>query len=142
MELNLNFIDASENHEKYRASIHLTGKLGFNMDANNLMELSGDKYYKVAFEPQTSNFNRIYLVESSKDDPTAAKVNKAGQYYFLKLAHVLNRLKVDYKTVSLRFLVEKAELKYQGQDVYILERSSSNKRDKKDEGADEIDAAE
>lgn len=145
MALNLEFVDAGESYEKYRASIHLSGKLGFNLEANSFMNLSGDKYFKIAFEPHGSNFTRMYLVESDASDTTAAKVNKAGQYFYIKLAHVLNRLKVDYKTVSIGFTIEKAPEQYEGRDLYILTKTRFNKRkdnEKKEEGAEEIDTAE
>lgn len=130
--IHLNFIDVNGDNDKYKATIHQTGKLGFNIEAKGYMDLSGDKCFKIAFEPESSNIERIYLVEWWESDGVL-KVNKAGDYYFLKLTNVLNRMKVNYKRYVIGFSIVKSEDPYidgegEGHDMYILTKNKEKIR--------------
>lgn len=138
--MKLEFLDASNNDSKYRANVHITGKLGFSTEAMEYMDLANRKFFKIA-HTLNSKVNRLYLVDSQEDDQTA-RVYKAGKYYYLKLSSLLRRIGLDYKANSVSFIIEKGE--YEGKDMFILteHRNKPRKEGEKEEGDEELDSSE
>src|SRR5260221_6589348 len=86
-----------------KATAHQNGKIGFSMGANKLMDLDNQRHYKVSKNGDDPNDQNLYMVAAPEDDPKAFKVSKAGKYYYLRLRHVLDKFKLNYKDYSIIF---------------------------------------
>ncbi|MEP3386577.1 MAG: hypothetical protein ABJO02_00230 [Reichenbachiella sp.] len=80
-----------------KATVHKSGKLGFSSGAAKVLGLSTDSRFKVAVNTADEEDKNLYLVESEGDDKELFKVSKAGQYYFIRIKHILDEMGVDYR---------------------------------------------
>jgi hypothetical protein len=118
--LQLNFISIDANAGKAKATVHITGKLGFNKEAEKLMKLSEQTYFRVAIDGEIANFKNVYLVEHKQGESDSIKVSKAGSYYYLNTASVFDTLKLKYNTHRIIFDIERSE--YENKTMFILKR--------------------
>jgi len=80
-----------------KASVHKNGKLGFSAGAAKLLDLDKDKRFYVATNAEDSEDKNLYLLEAKEIDEKSFKVNKAGQYYYMRIRHILDEMGVDYR---------------------------------------------
>ena len=125
MGLNLSFIEIDTRANKPKATIHITGKLGFNMEAQKLMRLSDDSYYRVALDEDEEEVTNIYFVASTKDEQGALKIAKAGQYFYANLTTLFDKLKLDYAKYTIAFDIEKS--KYEDKDMFIFKKRKKDR---------------
>lgn len=123
----IEIIKANFSKTKPKATIHLSGKLGFNIEASNLMELDGSKAFH--FAKDTEDDKVFYLITGTKEDG-AAKVAKAGDYYYLNLGNAFDLVELTYKDDTIIFDVSKGT--HDGKPMYILGKRKSIPRKKKD----------
>lgn len=126
--MKFNFIDAS-NSEKFKATIHESGKLSFNVDSGQYMELNNKKHFKVAFEFDDGELDKIYLVESKETEITA-KTYRSGPYFYLKLSKPLDNHHIEYKDKILHFLVQRSDEKYEDSIIFELTFHKSSEKKK------------
>lgn len=110
-------IRASAAKGKPKATIHLTGKLGFNMEAYNLMELKQDT--KFLFARDTEDENKFYLLHTEEDEGSI-RAAKAGSYFYLNMASVFDQIGFNYAEQNYSFYIKKD--KYEGKDIFVLEK--------------------
>jgi len=122
--MELLFIDINSKKSKPKATIHLTGKLGFNLEAADLMGLSDASYYRIAIDKERDGIKNVYLVESRESESGVAKVAKAGKYYYLNIVSVFDDLKLEYTTYTIMFDIE--ESSYEGERMFILKKRSKD----------------
>lgn len=127
--MNLTFIDPTVRKPKPVARIHASGKLGFNSDATEFMNLEDMPSYVVATSYSEQGKFRIFFIDSmisgDIDTPPPIKVAKAGKYYYVHFVNILNQLKIDYKRNKFAFDIEKSE--YKGFNTYILTKREQKK---------------
>lgn len=121
----IEIIKVSASKTKPKATIHLTGKLGFNMEASNLMKLQGGKLFH--FAKETEDEGKFYLIEGMEADG-AVKVSKAGQYFYLNLPDAFDKVGLNYKEETIMFDI--TEDLYHGKPMYILKKRKSIPRKK------------
>lgn len=123
----IEIIKANFSRAKPKATIHLTGKLGFNMEANNLMGLKSERAFH--FARDTEDEKKFYLIEGLKDDG-AGKVAKAGEYYYLNLGDAFDTVGLNYKEETIIFDITKDT--HDGKPMFVLHKRKSLPRNKKD----------
>ena len=126
--MKLKFIDIDLNKQKPKATIHASGKLGFNMEAIEFMKLENKNSYQIALDEE--NTKVIYLVET-EDTNNSAKVAKAGAYYYLNAGDAFERLGFKYTEYTIMFDISKD--RYEDKDLYVLKQVREIKRKDKDE---------
>lgn len=122
---NLIFLDIEPRGAKPKATIHLTGKLGFNKEAAQEMCLSDRSYFRIAIDGGESTYSQIYLVTAKEEEEKAIKVAKAGEYFYLNLGGMFDRLNLDYRKYSIIFDLQKSD--YKGLDMFILTKRKKQK---------------
>lgn len=129
-------IRASVSKGKPKATIHLTGKLGFNMEAYNLMQLKADEQF--LFARDTEDENKFYLLHT-KEEEGSIRVSKAGAYFYLNMASVFDQIGFDYVENTYSFYIKKD--KYQGEDIFVLEKrpTTPRKETKQKKGGSNLD---
>lgn len=124
--INLRFIEIDTNPIKPKATVHASGRLGFNIEAINFMELAKRKFFRVAIGDEDGvSVSNIYLIE--QDDATgAAKIAKAGEYYYLNVGSLFEELEEDYKNYTVIYDVKKQL--YDGKDMFVLKKRKPIKK--------------
>lgn len=128
MVMKIKIIDIDLNRSKAKATIHISGKLGFNMEAATAMDLAHKRTFQFATDEEKNDI--IYLIESA-EDKGVAKVSKAGTYYYLNVGDVFATLGFDYKNYTIIFEIAKDE--YDGKNVYVLTQKRKIPRKDKNE---------
>lgn len=126
--MKLSFIDIDINKAKPKATIHYSGKLGFNMEAIEYMNLKNQESFLIAKDDEKDGV--FYLVKSN-EVKGAAKVAKAGNYYYLNVGDAFEKLNYDFKGYTIMFNITKDS--YEGKDLYILSKYRETKRKDKDD---------
>ena len=101
--MELNFLSIAELNNKAKATIHMSGKLGFNSEAAELMKLDSVSSFKVAIDGELSNYKSIFLLPTQVEDDNTVKLLKAGEYYSLSLASIFNKLEINYTDYKVIF---------------------------------------
>ena len=119
------------------ASIHLAGKLGFNLDASKVMKLDSSPSFIVATKTDDTKAHQIFLIETEKNiekDISPVTVSKAGAYYYLNIRNMLEELGIDYKNRISVYRIAKSEEEYKGCPLYVLSRKSNKPRSRISQG--------
>lgn len=114
--MEIEFIKANFSKTKPKATIHMTGKLGFNIEASNLMGLPDKESFLIGKDKNDEN--KLYLLES--DNEGSVKLAKAGEYYYLNAGNVFELMGLDYKVYTIMFDVTID--KYNDKDIYVLNK--------------------
>lgn len=128
--MDLEFIDIDLKYVKPKATIHMSGRLGFNSEAAKVMKLKDKRYFKVALSKAEGIGNgNIYLIDDEHFEGTA-KVSKAGDYYYLNVGGLFDNIGVDYKGFSIIYDIKKEQ--YGSKDMFALKQRKPKPRgDKK-----------
>lgn len=122
--MEIEFIKANFSKTKPKATIHMTGKLGFNIEASNLMGLANKDSFLIGKDKNDEN--KLYLLES--DSEGSVKAAKAGEYYYLNVGNVFDVMGFDYKKYTIMFDVSID--KYNDTDIYVLNKRVPKERKK------------
>lgn len=109
------FIDIDLSRGKPKATIHSSGKLGFNIEAAKTMDLQNKNFFLLAQDEEDEK--KIYLIEN-EDGKGAARVSKAGLYYYLNAGDAFDKLGFNYKGYTIIFDIAKDQ--YNNRDMYVL----------------------
>ncbi len=129
--INLKFIEIDTNPIKPKATVHASGRLGFNVEAIDFMELSNKKFFRVAVADDNGTaLKNIYLIEQDNSEGTA-KVSKAGDYYYLNVGNLFEDLEIDYKDYTIIYDIRKQL--YEERDMYVLKMRKPKKKKKNED---------
>ncbi|PVY38387.1 hypothetical protein C8E01_11787 [Pontibacter virosus] len=118
--MELNFLSISDIDNKAKATIHLSGKLGFNTEAAEVMRLGEVACFKVALDGDIASYQHIFLKPFKTEEDNCVKLTKTSGYYSLPLTSVFNKLSINYTDYKVIF--EIIAEKYNGEDIYKLKR--------------------
>lgn len=118
----LQFADVRSRPLRPKATLHTSGKLGFNSDASEYMDLTGNETFAVAFDPDHGPDHDLYLVSPDRDTPEEAclQVSTAGEYFQLNLKNFYERYNINYG--RYKFIYDIEELGDDRRDGYRLNR--------------------
>lgn len=97
----IKFFSASQFCAKLKATIQVTGKLGFSDDAAKDLGLSSNTYIKLGIDE--NNPNTMYLVVSQEPNVDSFKVCKAGAYFYLPTTMLFSSIGYDFKNKTIIF---------------------------------------
>lgn len=130
--MNLDFIEIPSGTSKPKATIHVTGKLGFNMEAVKYMNIGDGTYFRIARNRDAADKKDLYFVPADENAQGAVKVAKAGQYYYMNLGALFTQMNLEYDKRTIAFDISKTD--YNGTDIYLLtKRRKETPREKKEE---------
>ena len=128
--MELEFIEIETNPIKPKATVHASGRLGFNSEAINFMNLGNKKSFKVARNrTEDGDLKNIYLIDLNGDNN--AKVSKAGEYYYLNVGFLFEDLGIDYLNYTIIFDIKRGQ--YESNDMYILKMRKPKSKKIKEE---------
>lgn len=118
--IKLEFFDSAGSTGVIKATVHKTGKLGFNSAAAKLMKLEIGKSFNIGLNTADENDKNLYLVSTQSPSDKSFRVVKAGEYYYMHIKNVLRELAIDYKHESVIFEID--EISQGDEKYYRLER--------------------
>jgi hypothetical protein len=109
--MDLEFADVKTAPLRPKATVHRSGKVGFNSDAADFMGLSGEEEFCVAYNPEQGPDGDLYLLPPGPDVPenSCIGVAKAGEYFHLNLRRFFERYEIDYETYKIVYDIEERE---------------------------------
>lgn len=84
---------------KLRASIQMTGRLGFSEETAKVLQLHDKMSIKFAQDDDT----KLYCALPDEEDEDAFKIRKSGRYYYVPLDVLFAAIGIDYKTYNIVF---------------------------------------
>lgn len=118
--IDLEFFDSVGSSGVLKATVHKTGKLGFNSGASKFMKLDTVKHFNIGFNKANADDKNLYLVPITEPNDKSFKLIKAGDYYYLYVKNILREMKIDYKNETVIYEIE--QLEQNGNMYYKLER--------------------
>lgn len=112
--MEIEIISAKKFAVKLKATIHITGKLGFTEATAKELRLtqkSGIKFAKDANET-------LYLINCPNCDDDSFQVAKAGMYYSINTKPLFDSLGYDYKSENIMF--DLVREKHDAYEIYKL----------------------
>ena len=125
--MELEFADVRTDPPRPKATVHASGKIGFNSDAAEVMDLSGDEVFCVAYDPEQGPDGDLYLLPPTPaaPDESCIEVAKAGSYFHLNLRRFFERYEVDYERYKVIYDVYERD-----QGGYLLRKRDDVKERK------------
>lgn len=101
--MGLEFADVKSKPLRPKGTVHKSGKLGFNSDAAQMMDLSGDEVFCVAYDDEEGPDGDLYLLSENPKAPerSCIEVARAGDYYHLNLRRFFERYDIDYERYKI-----------------------------------------
>ena len=93
--------NAKEYSSKPKATIQLSGKLGFNCDAIVQLKITEDK--GIVMAPDSSDKRIYYLAVVDKENEQAFPARKSGQYYYINSKQLFDKLDLNYEMINYIF---------------------------------------
>ncbi len=103
----LSFIKVREIENNSKATVHKSGKLGFNSDAQQRYLTGKGQYAKVALGENFEEDGTIYLLIVDSEDEETLSISKAGDYYYINTKSLFDYLKIDYVKQKIIFDISK-----------------------------------
>jgi hypothetical protein len=101
--MTFNFIKPSELERPFRLAVHKSGKLGFSKEAEDKLNLAGNKSIKIARNGDDENDKSLYMVVCKEEEPESFKISRSGDYFYINTKILFDNLSIDYKSGNASF---------------------------------------
>ena len=112
-----------------KATIHISGKLGFSIGAIKAMNINSNAFIQIAVNTEDDSDQNLYAFIASYKDENSLKINKAGNYYYVNTKALFDKLEIDYRRKKIMFDI--VEVEYEGEKVYKLIRREKDRKKSK-----------
>lgn len=113
----------------YRVSIHKTGKLGFNRDAADFLDLKNQvsaSIFTNEEDPTDLNLYTQFHAEEMIED--SFKVSKAGEYYYLNTRNLFDKMEIEYDgNHTISYDIFKKEI--EGEEYFVFKRRNQKEEE-------------
>lgn len=103
----LKLINAALYATKLKATIQLTGKLGFTKETIDALDLNDQK--SIQFAADENDAKKLFMIVHESQIPEAFRINKAGEYLYLNTKQFFDAIGYNYKDYSIMFDLCRAE---------------------------------
>lgn len=111
-------LDAQRLQMTAKATVQNNGRLSFSVEAVKLMHLDEDKSI-IIFSADNGDLGATI---STKGDPDAFALKKAGVYYYVAFRVYLQQMGIDYKNQRIVYEITELDEKMEDRTLYKLER--------------------
>ena len=109
-----------------KATIHVTGKLGFSIGAIKAMKIGDNNHIQIARNTENKEDNNLYIFLTQNPDEKTLKINKAGNYYYVNTKTLFDALGIDYRKKKIMFDI--IEIEYEGEKIFKLLRREKDRK--------------
>jgi len=125
--MKLKFIKAEDIDHNAKATVHLSGKLGFSSGAVEYLQISEDKTIQFAINEENAADLNLYAVLYDGEREGAYRISKAGDYFNVNTKNLFDSLDVDYRSTKIIYDIIKGD--YEGTPIIkFLRREISKKK--------------
>ena len=124
--MKLEKIKPPDSSGQLKATIHITGKLGFSIGAIKAMNIMDNAYIQVAVNSEEGDDDNLYIFITNKEDENTLKINKAGSYYYVNTKALFDKLEIDYRKKKIIFDI--VEIEYESTRVFKLIRREKDRK--------------
>lgn len=129
---NVQFFKASELDGNVKATVHRSGKLGFNANAQKKLKLDENRYLKIGITEDMENVTILYVLPHKEEDVDSFTVAKSGDYFYANTKPLFDALNMDYDRKKIIFDIVEAQA--EGQKYFkFKKREIERKKDDKEE---------
>jgi len=128
MELKLKFINAEDTDHNAKATVHVSGKLGFSSGAVDYLQITEEKTIQFALNEDDETDMNLYAVTYDGAHEGAYRICKAGDYYYVNTKNLFDSLEYDYKKTKIIYDITKGE--YEGTPIIKMIRRDITKKKK------------
>lgn len=124
--MKLKWIESDSLVKEMKASIHLSGKLGFGREAAKGLKLELDKSARIAINIDDEEDQNLYMkISNTSYAKGNYKISRAGKYFYINTKALFDSLKIDYtiNNVSYDISVHKED-----ETLYVLKQSVTKRR--------------
>jgi hypothetical protein len=111
-------LDAQRLQMTAKATVQNNGRLSFSVEAVKLMHLDEEKSI-IIFSADNGDLGATI---STKVDPDAFALKKAGVYYYVAFRVYLQQMGIDYKNQRIVYEITELDEKLEGRTLYKMER--------------------
>ncbi len=108
--MSLKFFNAEEIQNNAKCTIHKSGKLGFSMDAIEMLAIDETKKIGIARGEDYEETGNLYMKVFNHPEKGAFSVSKAGDYYYLNTKNLFNQLGLNYQKNKIIYDVVEVEI--------------------------------
>lgn len=101
-----------------KMTVHRNGNMGFSSRAVFKMGINEKCYMKIGTNASDSKDSNLYLMRTNAEDPSALKINKAGNYYYINTKNFFDELTIDY--IKRKIIYDISETKHNNKILYKL----------------------
>lgn len=111
-------VDATRYALNAKACIQKNGRLGFTREAAELLSLNDREAILFSCLPSGD----LAAVFCSSKEPRGFKIQKAGNYFYIRLKNFFDSLSLDYIRKRVSFDISETAEEYKGQTVFKFTR--------------------
>ncbi len=111
-----------------KATIHLSGKLGFSSGATKKLGISERRFIKVGINKEEKNDANLYVMVLDAVDEETIIISKAGNYYYANTKLLFDDMGIDYR--SIKVIYDIVEIEYEGREMYKFIRRDKDRKKK------------
>ena len=120
-------LDAARLQQTAKATIQGNGRLSFSVEAGRLMNLTDDASL-IIFSAENGDLGATV---STKGDPQAFELKKAGAYYYISFKNYLQEMGINYKSQRILYDITQLNEQLEGRTLFrfarrVLPREASN----------------
>jgi hypothetical protein len=130
--MKLNFYKANELDNNIKATVHKTGKLGFNSAAIQKLNLENNRKVRIATGDDYEKDKSLYIIPHNDEDKESFNISKAGEYYYINTKPLFDLLGIEYENIKIAYDI--IETNYDDIKIFKLKRrKNEQKRDEKED---------
>lgn len=124
--MKLSFFDAAEYEKGLKCTIHKNGRLGFSSAALKRMGISTDSSIRIGRNEAEKSDETMYVVAAKRDDKSAFKLSKTGDYFYANTKNLFDAMGLDYQNQMYTFDLTEAS-----NGIFKLQKRASRGRSKR-----------
>jgi len=127
--MGIEFGDARTKPKKPKATVHKNGRVGFNGDAAEVFDLTGEEVFCLAHDDSEGAHGDLYLLEETDECPDKSRVEvaKAGGYFYVNLRRFFDRNGVPYDEVKVIYDLKEIDTPF-GPAIHLDRREEDRSR--------------
>lgn len=127
MDFDIEFLKPPNSTGNIKATIHISGKIGFSQSAIEEMGIDENSYIKIGVNKKDKGDVNLYVMVLNKQEEETLKVNKAGNYYYVNTKSLFDKLGIDYQ--KRKIIYDIIEFDYGGTNIFkFLRREKDRKK--------------
>lgn len=116
LNMKVTFFKAKELDSNVKATIHVSGRLGFNSNAQKKLDLESVRFVKIGQGEESDGI--LFLVTCHEEDIETFSIAKAGEYYYANTKALFDSIGIDYE--NQKVIYDISEVTFDGIKYFKL----------------------